>query len=95
MSLTTQIAKSLFVRNGQFGTPLLNDDPNSFHIYEPGSKWPSKHKSWNSLASNQNEFWVSKAVSWQNNLEEKSPLTYSYLLANFKDNNIMDNLDTL
>lgn len=85
MSLISQIAKSLYIRRGQFGPPPLRSDPNSFHIYEPGAVWPEEHNAWDNLSQENKALWLSDAELWLSNLQEKSPLTYSYLSNNFTD----------
>lgn len=94
MNLIEQVAKSIFIRRGQYEIPPVNSDPNSFHIYVPGSLWSMKHDEWNNL-SDKTE-WLSEAEIWLSTLREKSPLTYSYLTSYVKDDIITtENLELL
>lgn len=86
MSLISQIAKSLYIRRGQFGPVPFKGDPNSFHIYEPGASWSDEHTVWDNLSQENKASWLSDAELWLSNLQAKSPLTYSYLSNNFTDN---------
>lgn len=86
MNLIFQIAKSMYIRRGQFGPAPLGSDPNSFHIYEPGANWSDEHIAWDNLSQENKARWLSDAELWLSNLQTKSPLTYSYLSNNFTDN---------
>jgi hypothetical protein len=92
MSLISQIAKSMYIRRGQFGPIPLMGDPNSFHIYEPGPRWPEEHNSWNNLSQESKSVWLADAEIWLSNLQEKSPLTHSYLSNNFTNDTSLDTL---
>lgn len=96
MTIINQMAKSLFVRRGQFGSPEVGEDPNSFHIYEPGSKWLDEFNTWNNLSDQDKEIWVSDATAWMTALQEKSPTTYSYIMSHYKtETPTANNLDSL
>jgi hypothetical protein len=90
MTLLDHIAKSLFIRMSQYRLP--DDADPSFHIYVPGSKWAEKHIAWDNLSNNDKAKFFKEAEIWVSNVREKSPITYSYLLNNFKKD---DNLELL
>jgi hypothetical protein len=96
MSLADQVAKSIYVRRYQFDPAGAGENPDSFHIYEPGSSWGDEHNSWFNLDQNARDNYLNQAELWLSQLSEKSPLTFDYLLANFKDATVTkENLESL
>jgi hypothetical protein len=92
MTLINFIAKSLFIREDQYGNLSDYGEPNSFHIYAPGPEWSERHFAWANMTDEDKAEYLAKAEIWISNLRENSPATYSYVLNNFKNN---DNLELL
>lgn len=88
MSLIHKIAKSIFIRRRQTEEPPLGTDINSFHMYEPGVDWHLDHYEWSNLSDDDKAKWISDAEQWLSVIQETSPMTYSWLLENFKDDEI-------
>lgn len=71
MTLIDQIAKSMFIRRGQYSCtweqiPLV-----------PGSDWSSVHAQWDSMTEDARAEWYTAAESWKTSLSAESATTYA------------------
>jgi len=66
------------------------------YVFVPGSNWRNEYLAWYDMTESEKSEWINSAKVWLSALEEKSPLTYSFLISNFRHGLVTEeNLDTL
>jgi len=83
-NLVNQIARIMFIRKSQYD--LANEFTMTKCAFVPGPAWKEEYQAWYDLSDEHRAEWVSAAELWLSTLKEKSPLTHSFISANFRNN---------